>query len=60
MLAIEKFGFTAEELKYLIINGFKSTFLPLNEKVALLKRITNELADKDCLSEKITCNFFIK
>lgn len=52
MLAIEKFGFTAEELKYLIINGFKSAFLPLNEKVALLKRITNELADKGLFIRK--------
>lgn len=43
MIAIEKFGFTPDELKYLIINGFKSAFLPNNEKVKILKRVTNEL-----------------
>jgi adenosine deaminase len=45
-IAVKKFGFTAEELKYLVINGFKSAFLPLKEKVSLLKRITKELEEK--------------
>ncbi|HOG19053.1 MAG TPA: adenosine deaminase [Salinivirgaceae bacterium] len=43
MITVEKFGFTPDELKYLIINGFKSAFLPNNEKVRILKRVTAEL-----------------
>ncbi len=43
MIAIEKLGFKAEELKYVIINGFKSAFMPLHEKVRLLKQVTKEL-----------------
>lgn len=46
MIAIEKFGFTPSELKYLIINGFKSAFLPNNEKVTLLKQVSKELEEK--------------
>ncbi len=45
MLAIEKLGFTEHELKYLIINGFKSAFLPLHKKIKLLKTVTEELED---------------
>ncbi|MEA3451425.1 MAG: adenosine deaminase [Bacteroidota bacterium] len=32
MLAIEKLGFDANEIKYLILNGFKSAFLPFQDK----------------------------
>ncbi|HON19370.1 MAG TPA: adenosine deaminase [Salinivirgaceae bacterium] len=46
MIAIEKFGFTPDELKYLIINGFKSAFMSNNEKVKMLKRVTQELEQK--------------
>lgn len=46
MIAVEKFGVTSEELKYLILNGFKSAFLPLNQKVDLIKSITLELEEK--------------
>lgn len=45
MIAINKFGFTPDELKYLIINSFKSAFLPLNEKVNMLKSVTKELEE---------------
>lgn len=45
-IAVEKFGFNGEELKYLIINGFKSAFLPLKDKVGLLKDVTQELEEK--------------
>jgi len=45
-IAVQKFGFKADELKYLIINGFKSAFLPLKEKVELLKSVTKELEEK--------------
>ena len=46
MIAIEKFGFTPDELKYLILNGFKSAFLSNNEKVKILTRVTLELEAK--------------
>jgi adenosine deaminase len=46
MLAIEKYHFNADELKYLILNGFKSAFLPLKEKVELIHRVTKSLDEK--------------
>ncbi len=46
MLAIKEFNFTPDELKYLILNGFKSAFLPLKDKVKIIKRITKEMEDK--------------
>ncbi len=45
-LAVKEFGFTAPEIKYLIINGFKSAFLPHNKKVTLIKKVMKELEDK--------------
>ncbi len=44
-LAVKEFGVTAAELKYLIINGFKSAFLPHNKKVAMIKSVMQELDD---------------
>ena len=52
MLGIEKLGFTADDLKYLIINGFKSAFLPFNEKIIIIKRITKELEEKGLIFKK--------
>jgi len=52
MLAIEKLGFTADEIKYLILNGFKSAFLPLKEKVKLIKRINAEMEQKGLFIRK--------
>ncbi len=46
MLAIEKYHFNSDELKYLILNGFKSAFLPLKEKVELIHRVTKSLEEK--------------
>ncbi len=46
MKAIQYFGFNADEIKYLIINGFKSAFLPLTDKVKLIQSITKELEEK--------------
>ncbi len=46
MLAIKEFKFSPDELKYLILNGFKSAFLPLKEKVKIIKRITKEMEEK--------------
>jgi adenosine deaminase len=52
MLAIEKFGFTANELKYLILNGFKSAFLPLKEKVELIHSVTKVLEEKGLIIKR--------
>lgn len=45
LLAAERFNFTPDEIKYLIINGFKSAFLPLNEKVKMIHRVSDELEE---------------
>ncbi|MGE4290013.1 MAG: adenosine deaminase [Salinivirgaceae bacterium] len=52
MLAIEKYGFTMDELKYLILNGFKSAFLPLKEKVELIHRVTKDLEEKGLIIKR--------
>ncbi len=52
MLAIEKLGFTANDIKYLILNGFKSAFLPFHEKIAIIKRITKEMEEKNLIFKK--------
>ncbi len=52
MIAIEQFDFKPDELKYLILNGFKSAFLPLNEKVQLIKKITAEMEEKGLVIRK--------
>ena len=44
MKAIKFFNFSEEEIKVLIQNGFKSSFLPLNEKRKMMERINEELA----------------
>jgi len=46
MIAIEKFDFNAKDIKYLILNGFKSAFLPLHEKIMLIKQVSDELEEK--------------
>ena len=38
-------GFTLEELKVLLVQGFKSAFLPYREKRELLRRVNDTLAD---------------
>ena len=43
--ASEKLGFTLEELKILIVQGFKSAFLPYREKSALLRKVNDALAE---------------
>jgi adenosine deaminase len=52
MLAINKLGFTAREIQYLIVNGFKSAFLPLHEKITMIKEITKELEEKGMIFKK--------
>lgn len=52
MLAIEKYGFTDKEVMYLVLNGFKSSFLPLKEKVELIQSVTKELESKGLVLKK--------
>lgn len=42
-LCHERMGFTLEELKEIIVFGFKSAFLPLREKQNLLVEVTSEI-----------------
>lgn len=37
-------GMTLEEIKHMVLNGFKATFLPFHTKQAFLRRIAKELA----------------
>jgi len=43
MLAIETFDFNAADVKQLIINGFKSTFLPFHKRQSILRKVSCEL-----------------
>lgn len=45
MLTIEHFNFNYKQIKNLIINGFKSSFLPYREKTIMLNTILEELAE---------------
>lgn len=49
MKAIKLYGFNPDELKYLILNGFKSAFLPLWAKVRMIKSVTKEMEEKNLL-----------
>lgn len=42
-LAVEHFDLTAEQIVNLVMNGFKSAFLPLAARVRLIERILDEL-----------------
>lgn len=52
MIAINKLGFTANDIKYVILNGFKSAFLPFHEKIKLIKDVTQELEEKGLIFKK--------
>jgi adenosine deaminase len=43
-LAHERMGFTLEDLCTLIVQGFKSAFLPFREKAELLRDVNAEIA----------------
>jgi adenosine deaminase len=43
-IAHQHLGFSLEELKVLVVQGFKSAFLPYKEKRELLRRVNDELA----------------
>jgi hypothetical protein len=40
----QQYGLGLDDLKEMIIGGFKSAFLPYREKADLLKKVTQELA----------------
>jgi adenosine deaminase len=44
MLCHQNYGFTLEDVKEVIVAGFKSAFLPHREKSELLKKVNAELA----------------
>jgi adenosine deaminase len=44
-LAHERMGFTLEDLCTLLVQGFKSAFLPFREKQELLREVNAEIAD---------------
>lgn len=46
-LAHQHMGFTLADLKQLVLNGFKSAFLPFHERRAMLRAISKELAEFD-------------
>ena len=41
--AVEVAGFSGSELRQLLINGFKSAFLPFHERQAMLRKVSREL-----------------
>ena len=41
-LAVENYGLNEDEVLGLVMNGFKSAFLPLKEKVALIEQVLQE------------------
>jgi adenosine deaminase len=43
MIAINELGLDYAEIKNIIINGFKSSFIPYREKVRLLNRALKEM-----------------
>ena len=49
-LAVKTYGLTALDLRNIIINGFKSAFLPLGEKVEMLRSAIVEM--DEILSEQ--------
>jgi adenosine deaminase len=53
MLAVEHYGFDYPKIKNLIINGFKSSFLPYREKSIMLREILKEM-EKIEIEEKET------
>jgi len=42
-LAVEAFGLGVADVRRILLNGFKSTFLPFKSKVALLTRVLDEM-----------------
>ncbi|MEA1971767.1 MAG: adenosine deaminase [Candidatus Cloacimonadota bacterium] len=52
MLAIEKLGFSYENIKDIVINGFKSSFLPYKEKVRLINAALKEMEELEELELK--------
>jgi adenosine deaminase len=45
LVAHERMGFTLADLCTLLVQGFKSAFLPFREKAELLRRVNAEIAD---------------
>ena len=53
LLAVETFNLTKQDLRTIIINGFKGAFLPHNERRELIKNVVAELESEFGFDEKI-------
>ena len=45
-IAINNFNLNESEIRTIIINGFKSAFLPHNKRRELIRKVTNELENE--------------
>lgn len=52
-IAINNFNLNESEVRTIIINGFKSTFQPHNERRKLIRKIVNELEDEFNFSQHL-------
>ncbi len=43
MIAIERYGFRKDDVREVVLNGFKSAFLPYHEKKRMIKSVLDEL-----------------
>jgi len=53
LLASQAFNLTRQNLRTIIINGFKSAFLPHNERIELIKTVMEELESKFSFEEQL-------
>ncbi len=53
-LAHTEIGLPFDEIKSLVVAGFKSSFQPFHEKQAMLRRVTQELASFDSSGRRLT------
>jgi adenosine deaminase len=52
--AVQYYGFTVEEVRTVVLNGFKSAFLSFNKKTKLIKQIIAELEE---LGFNVPCQY---
>ena len=52
-LAAETFNLTLQDIRTIIINGFKSAFLPHNERRNLIKNIVDELESEFSFEKRV-------
>ena len=52
LLAVETFNFSPADVKQLLVNGFKSAFLPFHERQAMLRKVSRELDEAFALESE--------